>query len=327
MKIFSGRQAIKNFRGSDGYAQWSAVGPDSHITGSEVASGNMAGCRVFNKYFEPHLTPKFNIPIGAKFFTAGSCFAREIEFALHNSGSEVLSWSPDSLLSGEFFNRYNTFSIINDFRAAFEGYDSRLVMESPIGFVDYSAAGTSTTRDEMLTRRTAVCAAHKRITESTVLIVTLGLVEVWYDTLLDKYLNVAPSEILAGNLSRFECRITDYYENLAAARELIKFIRSHINHELKIILTVSPVPLNATFGGQDIAVANTFSKGTLRAVAQKIVDEDPLVDYFPSYEIVTLSDPLVAWFEDHRHVRRELVQHIVETFKKSYFSIESSSNP
>ena len=61
-----------------------------------------------------------------------------------------------------------------------------------------------------------------------------------------------------GNRFRFEN--TDYAENMKAVREIVELIRAKSSKDVKIILTVSPVPLNRTFSDQDIIVANSYSK-------------------------------------------------------------------
>ncbi|MFP5434631.1 MAG: GSCFA domain-containing protein [Alphaproteobacteria bacterium] len=318
MHNISARQAVRNMRNIGEYAQWSIGGPDADERGYESVTAQMAGGRVFSE-FTPFITPKFHLGENPALFTSGSCFAREIEHALHAQGKTVLSWSPDCGLSPASFNRYNIFSVLNDFRLAQGGgYDEDLMWETPIGWIDYSGNDVLPTRDALVSARNASIKIHKQIAQADVFIVTLGLIETWYDLKTNTYLNFTPSEVLAGNLSRFECRITDYAENLEAAKYLIDYLRTHFNPNLKIIVTVSPVPLNVSFSGQDIAQANTLSKSTLRTVAQKLADEDENIDYFPSYEMVTLSNPTDAWLPDHRHVRREMVSRIMQTFVQHY---------
>ncbi len=116
---------------------------------------------------------------------------------------------------------------------------------------------------------------------------------------------------------RLRLRITDYAENHAAALRLLEYLRS-VNPAVKVILTVSPVPFSDTFSGQDVIVANTYSKSVLRSVAQDLARELDWMDYFPSYEIAMLSDPALAWLPDHRHVQREHVGHIVSEFMSAY---------
>jgi GSCFA family len=319
MKTFSARQSIKNFQSSGDFAKWAVANADTAALGYEYVTGDMAGNRVFNGLLDIKVNPKFKLGVKPKIFTTGSCFAREIEFAFHHAGIPVLSWNPESGMRNELFHRYNTFAMLNDFRYALEGgYDEQLAMETPIGWIDYSSNGVCASREELLMERHRVIDTHKNILQSDVLVVTLGLVEAWYDKKTETYLNFTPSEILATNLSRFECRVTDYSENLLTVKNLVKYLRDRVNPSLKIIITVSPVPLNVSFSDKDIVQSNTLSKATLRAVAQTVADEDEYVDYFPSYEIVTLSNPNDAWLPDRRHVKREAVEHIVKIFKDAY---------
>lgn len=318
MKTIPARQAVKNFRAVGDAAQWSYPGEQAAELGYEQARKEMAASRVFRE-FTPKIHPKFTLGESPAVFTSGSCFAREIEVALHNLGVSVKSWAPERSIGGGMFNRYNTFSTINDFRFAKEGnYDEALMWETPSGWIDYSGNSVRATKDELRDERAAVIDVHGQIAEADVFVLTLGLVEAWYDLKTETYLNFTPSEVLAGNLSRFECRVTDYSENLAAVQNLIAYLRSSFRSDLKVIITVSPVPLNTTFSGWDITQANTLSKATLRTVAQTVADADDLVDYFPSYEMVTLTDPQAAWYPDYRHVRREMVERIMRTFIANY---------
>lgn len=88
--------------------------------------------------------------------------------------------------------------------------------------------------------------------------------------------------------------------------------------DLQIVVTVSPIPLMATFTDSDIVIANTYSKSTLRTVAQEWSDAHSNIHYFPSYEIVMNSNRSVAWADDLRHASGNIVQFIMDFFIKSY---------
>jgi len=60
-----------------------------------------------------------------------------------------------------------------------------------------------------------------------------------------------------------------------------------VNPRAKMILTVSPVPLIATYEDRHVLVSNTYSKSVLRVAAEEISKRNPMCDYFPSYEIIT----------------------------------------
>jgi hypothetical protein len=85
----------------------------------------------------------------------------------------------------------------------------------------------------------------------------------------------------------------------------------------KILLTVSPVPLTATFSDQCATVANSFSKAVLRVCAHRLAANLPDVDYFPSYEMV-MSGGLANFSDDNVHVQDGFVREIVYTMLDSY---------
>jgi tetratricopeptide (TPR) repeat protein len=77
------------------------------------------------------------------------------------------------------------------------------------------------------------------------------------------------------------------------------------------LLTASPVPIMRTFTGDDVIIANTYSKSVLRAVAGQIAEEYPNVDYLPGYEAVMLTKQANVWSDDLRHVEPEFVGRLV----------------
>jgi tetratricopeptide (TPR) repeat protein len=78
------------------------------------------------------------------------------------------------------------------------------------------------------------------------------------------------------------------------------------------------VPLHATFTTSDVAVANTYSKSVLRSVVEVLVAERANVEYFPSYESVTLTDRSLAYVDDQVHVAGGVVRFNVERMVRRY---------
>jgi len=322
MIIIETKAAVRNRQSSRPYSVWSVPSPETGLLGYEATSPGNGGARAFNGRLQLRITPKFRLPDGCTFFTAGSCFAREIELALHLAGQAVRSWHPGLDLPGELFHRYNTFSIINDFEfAAGRAYDeANVVAAGDKGYTDFTGYGTWPTAEETIRNRRRVIDIHRNAQTADAVIITLGLVEAWFDRTTGTYLNTSPYNLFHRQADRFELRITDYAENRAAALRLLDYLRS-VNPAVKVVLTVSPVPFSDTFSGQDVVVANTYSKAVLRSVAQDLAHELDFVDYFPSYEIVMLSDPSLAWLPDRRHVQREHVGHIVSEFMAAYLDV------
>ena len=89
-----------------------------------------------------------------------------------------------------------------------------------------------------------------------------------------------------------------------------------INPKLRFLLTVSPVPLTATNSGNYVAAATTYSKSVLRAVAGELAKYRPhIVDYFPSYELITGCQFRGMFFEPNlRDVNQTGVDFVMNTF-------------
>lgn len=153
-----------------------------------------------------------------------------------------------------------------------------------------------------------------------VLIATLGLSEVWYD-------NVT-GEPLWRPLTRDKYepeRHVFRVESVATTKHWLDTIESirrrHAPH-LKIIYTVSPVPLAATFRPISAVTANCVSKATLRAALDEFLREHESVVgkevfYLPSYEFATNLFGLPLQ-EDNRHVTSYVVGSILAFFAEAY---------
>ncbi|NDR55286.1 GSCFA domain-containing protein [Aliiruegeria sabulilitoris] len=288
----------------------------------------------------PSVRPGFSMSRSDTVFTIGSCFARNVESALASNGLVVLSREfelghiGEGLgFAGNFFNKYSIHSIINEFRwamdrstfpgrdllySAKEGSESYLDLQLGSSRLDYPVT-------EILEFRHRFLDVMAQAAEADVLVVTLGYVEVWFDRKLDIYLNVAPPPVLAKREpERFEFRVLSYEDVLAGLREMRELLLKYRRKPLRMLLTVSPVPLLSTFRDMDVLVANSYSKSVQRAAIDAFVAETEGVDYFPSYEFVTLSDPRVAWSRgDYRHVSADLVARIMATVLQRYVEGES----
>ena len=93
-----------------------------------------------------------------------------------------------------------------------------------------------------------------------------------------------------------------------------------INSNLRVFLTVSPVPLEGTASRYSVFEANSISKSIVRFATALACEKDPSITYFPSYEIVTQVAPsagICAFGDDDghpRHVNKELVSLICSLF-------------
>jgi tetratricopeptide (TPR) repeat protein len=87
--------------------------------------------------------------------------------------------------------------------------------------------------------------------------------------------------------------------------------------EKRILLTVSPVPMEATFTGQNAIMANSYSKAVLRVLAEEIQLRFSNVDYYPSYEMVSSVGCNALEF-DNVHVKDSVVEQITQHMIDGY---------
>jgi tetratricopeptide (TPR) repeat protein len=160
-------------------------------------------------------------------------------------------------------------------------------------------------------------------------IVTLGYVETWFDRKLGLYLNVMPpTQMIRAEPDRFEFRVLSYNDVLAGLNDLYALLQKHRTKPLKMLVTVSPVPLLATFRDMDVLLANAYSKSVQRAALDEFLIGKTGVDYFPSFEFVTLSNPTVAWSRgDYRHVNQDVINRIMDNVMQSYLVRDADGAP
>lgn len=291
---------------------------------------------------EPVTKPGFAVPFqmdpGEKIFTVGSCFARHVETALIKRGFEI---PMRELFSGEEFigmdlgvvNNFGTPSIYNEFSWALGLQDftpeDHIIEVQKDKYVDMHLIPSIRPADwdTVMHRRKAITAAYQSFKECKVIIITLGLVELWYDTKTGYYLNSVPRPLmLKREPDRFKLHVLTYEETYDYLEKTIALIQEHGRPDIRMVLTVSPVPLTATHRDEDVIVANTYSKSVLRAVADAITTRHDIVTYYPSYESIIHSDRQIAWRDDFTHVTDEIValniNRMVDAFVVSSGSID-----
>ena len=294
------------------------------------------GSERLNPFARVGHTPRFSIDHSDKVYAMGSCFAREIEKALSAAGLDVLSLEPrrtgEGLRHQHVVNNYNPIALRQDLEIALEGRDDWAegfavnIDAKERRWANYALGGGDSlktgSREEVLAAHRRVLDAHRRIPECRMVVVTLGLVEVWFDKLTGRHLNIAPHRpAVRLHEGRFELHVMSFGQVLSELHRIRELLKKHAKVEQNIVLTVSPVPLHATFRGQDVLQANAYSKAVLRAAAETFVLEAPDVTYFPSFEFVSLTDRTRAFgSRDYRHVNQEMVDVIMDSTLRSYVS-------
>ena len=239
----------------------------------------------------------------------GSCFASYFLMWLAQNGfNRRLDTSPHNALVryGSAFE--NPAVIAQQFRWAFEGLDA-----ASLKWIGKDKEVFEATEE----RRSLV---RGSLEQTDVLIITLGLSEVWYDRV--------NGEPLWRALTRKHYepdRHVFRVETLAGTKawlERIETLRERNVPSMKIVFTVSPVRLKATFRPVSAITANSASKAILRAALDEFLREqgDKLnrtLFYFPSFEIV--HDYFADAFEDdNRHVTPYVAAQVVRCFAENY---------
>lgn len=285
---------------------------------------------------EPVAKPDFAVPFkiaaGERIFTVGSCFARNVESELLRRGfalpmREIFRRRDFAHLDLEIINNYGTPSIFNEIawafgEQAFEPEKHLLeVKEGRFADIHLSPTVRPESWDVVFGRRQAIAEAYRLAATCSIVIMTLGLCEIWFDTLTGCYINVAPRpSLLTRHPGRFELHVLSFDEAYRYLENSILILNKHAPY-LKIILTVSPVPLMLTHRNLDVIVANTYSKSVLRASAEAIVSNYPFVTYYPSYESVILTDRKIAWKQDLVHVTEEIVAFNVSRMTEAFVEV------
>jgi hypothetical protein len=288
----------------------------------------------------PAITPSFKVKSGAKVFTMGSCFARNIEEQLALLGFDLptLAFSvPDNewpgLRKNGILNKYTPAAVYQEIHWASEIFKrgdgfipsdaDQMRFDMADGqVVDLHLGGlVPVTAERFIERRKDIYDVYAHVFSSDLIALTFGLTESWSEIKTGLHIHQPPaSRQLIRKAADYEFVNLDYEACLDYMRRTVAILKD-LNPNASIIVTTSPVPLNATFTEQDVIVANMLSKSTLRSALGKLAIETENLDYFPSYESVMLSPTQAAFEDDLRHIRDGFVGKIVKRLTSHYFDI------
>lgn len=280
---------------------------------------------------------KFEISKADKIATAGSCFAQHIARAMKHEGFAVMDVEPApptlphevrkrfgfDIYSARYANIYTAAQLKQILLEAFEGatspdpvwehdgryYDSMRPSVEPNGLP---------CKQEVHDHRKQHLASIRRLlSEMDVFIFTLGLTECWKYKGSDWVFPTAPGTIAGSyNPDHYEFINFSHSQILDDLLHAIYLIKKHNkSKELRFLFTVSPVPLTATYSGENVIVASSYSKAVLRSVAGEVVSTVKNSAYFPSYEMVTSPISRGIFFDGNmRTVNKAGVDIIMRSF-------------
>lgn len=281
----------------------------------------------------------------ARIFTMGSCFAREIERALIARNRRVISIDrsiqrvefkdADGRYRTSFFHRFTPLSMAQEFEGAFGKLENwtneALIFEDGDQSIDlnyWQVSGSDNSHLANVVRRRVAQKLVRQVVHADLIILTLGLIEAWIHKPSGLTANFISPSFLRRNHDEFLFRTLSFKVVSDCLERIYKVIKTHNRRNFRVVVTVSPVPLSATFTSSDIVAANMRSKSTLCAAANEWASRHEDAHYFPSYEMVVCSGPKQAWKADRLHVRAGMVERVVDAFTRSFLESENlSSHP
>lgn len=296
--------------------------------------------RVDRHRVDPQAAARFAIDRETRVASAGSCFASRISESLQAYGFnyQVVESGPRWLdrdtriaygygaYSARYGNVYTTLQLAQLAERATGRFDpcERVWRSAEGGYLDpfrpsIQPGGFASEEELEADREQHLAAVRRLLTETDVLVFTLGLTETWVDARDGACFPACPGR----GRGSFDPAIHTF-RNLGvaeSAESLERFLAIlwELNPAARVILTVSPVPLVATMEPHHVLTSTVYSKSVLRVVAEQATRRHERVDYFPAYEIVTATGNAIEYFAaDRRNVTPAAVDHVMWSFYRNY---------
>jgi hypothetical protein len=295
---------------------------------------------------DPIIHSSFSVSKTDKVATGGSCFAQHIARRLQQEGfnyyitekgtgltTEESLQRNYGVFSARYGNIYTTRQLLQLFDRAYENFipketywkinDERYAdpfrpQIEPEGFSSLEMLKSS--RDEHFKF------VREMFENLDVFVFTFGLTEAWRNRCDGAIYPLAPG-VVAGEMDPEKHEFVNF--NLSeVVIDMQSFIDRllKVNSQARLILTVSPVPLIATYEDRHVLVSNTYSKSVLRVAAEEICERNPVCEYFPSYEIIAGNYTKSEYYEeDLRSIKTRGVGHVMRLFM-SHYSTKSTVN-
>lgn len=297
------------------------------------------GVHRFGAAVAPKMAKTLSVQPGARLATAGSCFAQNLAKRLQTR-SDITFLQTETLVEGDpvfsarYGNIYTAAQLLQLFREAEAGHadPSCAIRRADGRFVDVNRPfiapdGFASVDEVVASRQTHLRATRQVFRDSDVLVFTLGLTEAWRQADTGWVFPVCP--LIYTDTPGFDCAFHNYdLSEVEAAMDAFVAEATAINPGLRLLLTVSPVPLTATYGNDHVLVATMHSKSVLRVACSTLAQRHDAVFYFPSYEMV--ANPYSAGSsyaaENMRTVTPDAVSMVMDFFEAEYLA-QTSATP
>ncbi len=270
-----------------------------------------------------------------KVVTAGSCFAANLIPYLEGAGFTYLKTEythpifsqipPENLSYGKFSAGYGNIytarqllQLLKRCLGQFTPQESHWVVDGKYidCFRPALAYAARSEREFNALTKSHLQAVKRAFAECDTFIFTLGLTEAWVSAIDGAAFPACPGTI-AGEFDPERHKFINFTVNevVEDLREFVRILRATLNPRVRIVLTVSPVPLVATAEDRHVLSSTIYSKSVLRVAAETATRELDEVYYFPAYEIVTGPQAPSNFFEDdRRNVSKAAVEVVMGAF-------------
>lgn len=288
---------------------------------------------------DPAVAPKFRVTPEMKVATAGSCFAQHISrrllalgfnYFVPEAGADLPPEARAARQFGVFSARFGNLYTVQQLDQLFDEATSgraraEIAWQRPDGrYVDpyrpqVEPGGYASPEAVTKARQEHLGMVREMFLGADLFVFTLGLTEAWRSREDGSVFPLAPG-VVAGSFDpeRHEFHNFSVAESSAALAGFLQKLRG-VNPGVRVLLTVSPVPLIATYESRHVLSSTTYSKAVLRVAAQEACDGFDFVDYFPSFEIITGSGTGGLYYEpDQREVNALGVAHAMRCFVEAY---------
>jgi hypothetical protein len=297
--------------------------PDGEVP-KKIGSSFFRGEHVnFNPYLKDYLDPEFLekfflkgwlpetpwIEKTTRITAFGSCFAVNISKHLAKAGFNLTSTKEPSIyVSSMGEGMVNVHALLQQFEWAFEDIE-------PPHDLWHGYKAEKFGYNEGVKKRTRAA-----FLETDLFIITLGLSEIWYDEKSGGvFWRAVPLEHYDPLRHKFRvCSMSETKEKIAHIDALIQ---KHVP-QAKVLFTLSPIPLAASFRPVGCISANSVSKAILRAALDEFLRENwnrvnRSIFYWPSYEVVQDLFPF-RFGADARHPLPGIIPLIMKMFEAAH---------
>lgn len=270
--------------------------------------------------------------------SAGSCFAARIADFIRTSGITYLT-AEDRIAADDavreetpniFSLRYGNIYTTRHLMQLLQRATGELSVAPPVA-QDANGRYRNLLRPSVLsyaspTLLIADDAAHLRnvaamIRDANVFIFTLGLTETWIEMQTGLALPSTPGcGHGAFDPARHQFHNASLEEVVDELQQSVDLLR-RLNSSLHVLLTLSPVPLVATYTPVSAVEATFYSKSLLRQAIAIACASRSNVSYFPSYEIITNPHVIAQNFQaDMRSISDAGVARVMAHFRARYLA-------